>query len=393
MESYRHPDADLTNFSAMNPSLNMINTTTTNPSSNLTSNSTSTSDNCNNNKPAHTNTFVHKLFNMVLDEQYQHLIAWNYTGSSFIVCNIMEFSKDVLPKHFKHNNFSSFVRISQSQQITKGHRTLAENQIWEFSHTKFLRGRADLLDDIKRKAMETDTRNQTDIQSHLTMMQMTQSDIIQQINRLFENFNQVVNELADTKKKMASQSMIIKQLANYISQQNGGQLPVELNLEGLSLETSDTNAPSIFVTSHESTNNSNNGSNNSSNLNIITSSDQYNYHQQQQYHHHPFQQQHQYSPSPVPPSPLTVRTQSSPPRSPHYQQQYNTHSPIVGLSPLSSTFATSLSSTPTGLMASDDDTLYSPHTPTDSNSSRPNSTATTTTTDYDPTVLHHHQCK
>lgn len=61
-------------------------------------------------KPSHANTFVHKLYNMVLDDQFQHLIAWNYTGASFIVCNIMEFARDVLPKHFKHNNFSSFVR-------------------------------------------------------------------------------------------------------------------------------------------------------------------------------------------------------------------------------------------------------------------------------------------
>jgi len=50
------------------------------------------------------------LCSMVVDKHYQHLIAWNYTGTSFIVCNIMEFSRDVLPKHFKHNNFSSFVR-------------------------------------------------------------------------------------------------------------------------------------------------------------------------------------------------------------------------------------------------------------------------------------------
>jgi hypothetical protein len=56
---------------------------------------------------------------------------------------------------------------------------------------------------------------------------------------------------------------------------------------------------------------------------------------------------------------------------------------MAGLSPLSTTFTTSLSSTPTGLMASDDDaSLYSPHTPTDSNHPRSNTFQ----------QLHHH-CK
>ncbi|KAJ2778283.1 hypothetical protein GGI15_004218 [Coemansia interrupta] len=56
------------------------------------------------------NTFVNKLHEMVNDSQYQHLISWNFSGTSFVVCNIMEFSRELLPKHFKHNNFSSFVR-------------------------------------------------------------------------------------------------------------------------------------------------------------------------------------------------------------------------------------------------------------------------------------------
>ncbi|ORZ19551.1 HSF-type DNA-binding-domain-containing protein [Absidia repens] len=165
---------------------------------------------------------------MVGDIQYQHLIAWTYSGTSFIVCSITEFSRDVLPKHFKHNNFSSFVRqlnmygFHKVNKSPRGHRTLAENQIWEFSHSKFLRGRADLLDEIKRKALETDlTRrehNGTDMNSHMTMMQMAQSDMRQQLMQLQNNFNKVVKDLEDTRKEQSVQSEMMKGLMQFMSQ-------------------------------------------------------------------------------------------------------------------------------------------------------------------------------
>ncbi|CAG8671008.1 11383_t:CDS:2 [Rhizophagus irregularis] len=173
------------------------------------------------------NTFVHKLYNMVVDKQYQHLIAWNYTGSSFIVCNIMEFSRDVLPKHFKHNNFSSFVRqlnmygFHKVNKSPRGHRTLAENQIWEFSHPKFLRGRPDLLDDIKRKAMESETlrRETGDLHAHLAMMQVAQNELIQQIRQLQENFAEVMRDLADTKRKQNLQQHWMKGMWEFMQSQ------------------------------------------------------------------------------------------------------------------------------------------------------------------------------
>ena len=66
----------------------------------------------------------------------------------------------------KINRVSLFFPISfRSLLITHYHfflktpraqRTSTDAQTWEFSHHKFLRGRPDLLDEIKRKALEPD---------------------------------------------------------------------------------------------------------------------------------------------------------------------------------------------------------------------------------------------
>lgn len=105
----------------------------------------------------------------------------------------------------------------------RGHRTLAENQIWEFSHSKFLRNRPDLLDEIKRKALETESvrRDTSDISSHMTMMQMSQSDMLQQISQLQENLNQVVHELTETKRRQGQQQQMIKDMMDFMSKQYG----------------------------------------------------------------------------------------------------------------------------------------------------------------------------
>ncbi|KAI8327050.1 HSF-type DNA-binding-domain-containing protein [Choanephora cucurbitarum] len=210
---------------------------------------------------AKSSTFVHKLYNMVADEHFQHLIAWNYTGASFIVCNIMEFARDVLPKHFKHNNFSSFVRqlnmygFHKANKSPRGHRTLAENQIWEFSHLKFLKNHPELLDDIKRKTMESDVvRRETDLQAHLAVLQVSQTDMLQQINQLYDSFNQIYKELHETKQRQQDHQKLVKHCMGYLAHQNGGQLPHEIESKKLALSELDREnlTPSIFVSSTSS---------------------------------------------------------------------------------------------------------------------------------------------
>ncbi|KNZ78815.1 Heat shock factor protein [Termitomyces sp. J132] len=99
---------------------------------------------------------------MISDAKSAHYIAWTELGTSFVVSNVGEFSRSILGSHFKHNNFSSFVRqlnmygFHKINRTPRAQRTSTDAQTWEFSHHKFLRGRPDLLDEIKRKALEPD---------------------------------------------------------------------------------------------------------------------------------------------------------------------------------------------------------------------------------------------
>lgn len=54
--------------------------------------------------------FLTKTYQLVDDSAVDDLISWNEDGSTFIVWRPAEFARDLLPKYFKHNNFSSFVR-------------------------------------------------------------------------------------------------------------------------------------------------------------------------------------------------------------------------------------------------------------------------------------------
>ena len=54
--------------------------------------------------------FLTKTFQLVDDQAIDDVISWNDDGSTFVVWNPTVFARDLLPKYFKHNNFSSFVR-------------------------------------------------------------------------------------------------------------------------------------------------------------------------------------------------------------------------------------------------------------------------------------------
>ncbi|POY73763.1 hypothetical protein BMF94_3301 [Rhodotorula taiwanensis] len=111
-------------------------------------------------------SFVHKVWGMLEDPALRQYIAWSEDGKSFLVFNPVDFARDVLPRFFKHSNFSSFLRQCNFYNWSKVNDALshtnsfaqpggAQSQAWEFRNPSFQRGRPDLLAKIKRKTAKS----------------------------------------------------------------------------------------------------------------------------------------------------------------------------------------------------------------------------------------------
>lgn len=121
-------------------------------------NSSSGNTNNNNNIKAPSNDFVRKLFGILERCEYPDIVRWTEKGESFVVLDTGKFTTQILPNHFKHSNFASFVRQLNKYDFHKVKKSPEERQnsqygelSWEFRHPFFTIHNEEALDNIKRK--------------------------------------------------------------------------------------------------------------------------------------------------------------------------------------------------------------------------------------------------
>ncbi|XP_034341770.1 heat shock factor protein 3-like [Arvicanthis niloticus] len=173
--------------------------------------------------------FLNKLWLLVDDAVLDHVIRWSKDGHSFEIMNEETFAKELLPKYFKHNKISSFVRQLNMYGFRKvlplqNEKTSQENKITcEFHHPLFKRGEACLLANIKRKVPTIkieDARLYSDeFQKIVTEMQEfrdMQSNMDTKYAQMKKDYSNLCLEVTNIRKKYCEQQQLLTQVLHFI---------------------------------------------------------------------------------------------------------------------------------------------------------------------------------
>ncbi|XP_073337817.1 heat shock factor protein 1 isoform X2 [Pagrus major] len=176
--------------------------------------------------------FLTKLWTLVEDPDTDPLICWSPSGTSFHVFDQGRFSKEVLPKFFKHNNMASFIRqlnmygFRKVVHIEQGGLVKPERDDTEFQHPFFIRGQEHLLENIKRKVTNVSSVRQEEVKmsaeevnkilTDVQLMKGKQETIDSRIITMRHENEALWREVASLRQKHTQQQKVVNKLIQFL---------------------------------------------------------------------------------------------------------------------------------------------------------------------------------
>ncbi|KAF2436009.1 heat shock transcription factor 2 [Tothia fuscella] len=180
--------------------------------------------------------FVRKLYKMLESPQDESVVRWGDQGDSFVVLENEKFTKHILPKHFKHSNFASFVRQLNKYDFHKVRHNNEENGqspygagAWEFKHPDFKANNKDALDNIRRKApaarktntgpeeLMVPTQQMDMMNGQLVAMQQQLLQLQERYTELSIQYSVAVQELVGLTKTVVNHEHVMQNVMSFLN--------------------------------------------------------------------------------------------------------------------------------------------------------------------------------
>ncbi|KAF3915213.1 hypothetical protein ABW20_dc0107971 [Dactylellina cionopaga] len=179
--------------------------------------------------------FVKKLYRMLSEKNHGDVVRWSDSGASFIVFDNNEFTKNVLPQHFKHSNFASFVRQLNKYDFHKvraSDETAAGpngDQAWEFVHPEFRLGNDNNLEGIKRKAPSQRQKKESEEPQHTGDTQVVVQQLREQMDDILQRFDHMVQQYHDAMNELMNVNRRWQQTEDRLDRfMRTGQIPADM---------------------------------------------------------------------------------------------------------------------------------------------------------------------